>query len=121
MPIQPAPFETTKGNEMEISLRDLLAECGAEPQVSSTEPWVIGKHYLIRTVTMTQVGRLKFVGPQELVLSDAAWIADTGRFHDCLKDPSSINEAEPFVNDAIVGRGSICDATEWHSEKVSQK
>ena len=84
-------------------------------------PWEIGKHYLIRTVTMTQVGKLSFVGPMELVLDDAAWIADTGRFYDCLKDPDAIKEAEPFVNPAIIGRGAICDATEWHSERVSQK
>ena len=87
----------------------------------STHPWVIGKHYLIRTVTMIQVGRLVFVGDKELVLADAAWIADTGRFGDCLRNADVIKESEPFVNPCIVGRGSIVDATEWLDTKVSQK
>ena len=84
-------------------------------------PWEIGTPYLIRTVTMINVGKLVFVGPTELVLTDAAWIADTGRFHDCLKDPKAIKEAEPYVNDCIIGRGSICDATQWFDVKVSQQ
>lgn len=86
-----------------------------------SHPWLIGECYLIRTVTMIQVGKLKWVGEQELVLGNAAWIADTGRFHDCLVDPENINESEPFVNDVIIGRGSIIDATVWHNVKVSQK
>jgi len=108
---------------MEISMRELCAALSEKvgPQNLAGDPWVIGKHYLIRTVTMTLVGKLTFVGPQELVLADAAWIADTGRFHDCLKDPEAINEAEPFVNDAIVGRGAIVDATQWIDIKVPQK
>lgn len=75
-------------------------------------PWEVGKQYFIRTVTMFLVGKLEWVGDQELVLSSASWVADTGRFHDCLKQ-FQFNEVEPFINDAIVGRGSIIDATEW--------
>jgi hypothetical protein len=75
-------------------------------------PWVVSKSYFIRTVTMFLVGKLEFVGEKELVLSSASWIADTGRFHDCLKK-MQFNEVEPFLNDAIVGRGSIIDATIW--------
>lgn len=109
---------------MEISLSKLamLLESESDPAPpSATDPWKIGKCYLIRTVTMIQVGRLIWFGDKELVLTNAAWIADTGRFGDCLKDPGVIKEAEPFVNDCIVGRGAIVDATIWHDVKVSQK
>lgn len=83
--------------------------------------WKIGNNYLIRTVTMIQVGRLESVTDKELVLSSAAWIADTGRFYNALKD-GKLNEVEPFQNDVIIGRGSIIDATEWtHKLPKEQK
>jgi len=80
-----------------------------QPQPTS-EPWEIGKVYLIRTVTMTETGRLVEVTPQELVLEEACWIADTGRFADSLKT-ATFNEQEPFPDGrVIVGRGSVIDA-----------
>lgn len=53
---------------------------------------------------MTVTGKLEKVFDNELLLSNAAWIADTGRFHNAVKD-GSFDEVEPFVNDVIVGRG----------------
>lgn len=74
--------------------------------------WEVGKCYLIRTVTMIQTGRLSNVHPQELVLHDAAWIADAGRFADVLTS-LEFNEVEPFPDGpVIVGRGSIIDAVQ---------
>ena len=73
-------------------------------------PWEVGKNYLVRTVTMINTGRLVQVTDQELVLEDAAWIADTGRFADALKK-GSFSEVEPFPDGkVIVGRGSVIDA-----------
>lgn len=75
--------------------------------------WEVGKNYVVRTVTMIDVGRLIEVTPQELVLEDAAWIADTGRWNVFLKD-GVYSESEPFPNGrVIVGRGAIIDAVEW--------
>ncbi len=75
-------------------------------------PFKIGESYLIRTVTMIVLGRLEKVMDNELVMSSASWVADTGRFYDALKT-GKLNEVEPFVNDVIVGRNSIIDATIW--------
>lgn len=73
-------------------------------------PFEIGEKYLIRTVTMIDTGRVVRVTPTELVLEDAAWIADTGRFSDALKK-AQFNEVEPFpAGEVIVGRGAIIDA-----------
>ena len=88
---------------------------------SESAPWGIGKCYLIRTVTMIQTGRLVAVHKQELVLEDAAWIADTGRFSDALKS-LEFTEVEPFPDgDVIVGRGSIIDAVQIAKPQRSQK
>lgn len=77
-----------------------------------THPYKIGANYLIRTVTMIQTGRLVAVTEQELVLEDACWIADTGRFHKAVSE-GEFNEVEPFPKGrVIVGRGAVIDATE---------
>jgi hypothetical protein len=84
-------------------------------------PWQIGKVYLIRTVTMIQTGRLIRVTPQELVLEDACWIADTGRFSDALKS-LEFAETEPFPDGpVIVGRGSVIDAVVVGQVQRSQR
>ena len=83
--------------------------------------WEIGKNYLIRTVTMIQLGKLEKVTDKELVLSEACWVADTGRFHQAL-EKGTLNEIEMFQRNVIVGRGSIIDATEWLTDlpKISK-
>ena len=79
-------------------------------------PYEIGKNYLIRTLTMCIVGKLSYVGAQELKLEEASWVADTGRFNIALKYGLTTMEdthIEPFHNYAIVGRSTIVDATPY--------
>lgn len=88
---------------------------------TQNHPYKIGAIYLIRTVTMIQTGRLVEVHDKELVLEDAAWIADTGRFSDALKN-SKFNEVEPFPDGrVIVGRGAVIDAVEIEASPREQK
>jgi len=72
----------------------------------------LGKKYFIRTATYHVVGQLNEIYTNELVLSSASWIADSGRFNAALTS-GNFEEIEPFVNDVIVSRGGIIDATEW--------
>ena len=84
-------------------------------------PWEIGANYLIRTVTMIDTGRLIAVTAQELVLEDAAWIADTGRFADAI-EKAEFGEVEPFpAGHVILGRGSIIDAVKIKTLPRSQR
>jgi len=80
--------------------------------LNGLQPFEIGKAYLIRTVTHINIGVVKAVGKTEIVLSDCSWIADTGRYHNAIKD-GKLNEVEPYTHDVIMGRGAIIDATEW--------
>ena|SRR5215475_5406552 len=75
--------------------------------------WTIGKNYFIRTVTMHILGHLTEITNTELLITNASWVADSGRFHDALK-AGVLDEVEPFINPVIVNRQSIIDATEWH-------
>lgn len=79
-------------------------------------PYELGKNYFIRTVTHHLTGRLVLVTSKELVLEDAAWIADDGRFYEALKT-GKLNEVEPFPSgQVIVGRGSLIDACVWNHD-----
>ena len=85
--------------------------------VSTSHPFEIGKNYFIRTVTMIQIGKLVDVTDKELVLKNAVWVADTGRFTQALLK-GDLNEVELFPNNekVIVGRGAIIDACIWKHE-----
>ena len=90
--------------------RELASMFSKEEKCSHA--WRIGKNYLIRTVTMIDTGRLVAVTEHELVLEDAAWVADTGRFSGSLLS-CDFNEVEPFPEGRIlIGRGSVIDAAE---------
>ena len=85
-------------------------------EANMTTPFKQGQAYLIRTVTMTQTGRVLCERGGFLVLEDAAWVADTGRFMDCL-DTGELNEVEPINRgEVLVSIGSIVDAFEWHHD-----
>ena len=94
------------------------AEAAPEPQPEPAlapyvpSPWVVNRNYVIRTVTYHVVGRLKAVYAAELVLADAAWVADSGRWNEALRT-GKLSEVEPFPGDVIVGRGAVVDACEW--------
>lgn len=97
-------------NNLTIGQAKELAAMFGQGAQDACHPYQIGENYLIRTVTMTLFGKLLAVYPQELVLQDAAWIADSGRWMDALRS-GCFDEVEPFPDgDLVVGRGSIIDA-----------
>ena len=84
-------------------------------------PFEIGKKYLIRTVTMIQTGMVKSIRGKFLVLEQAAWIADTGRFSDALAK-AEFNEVEPFpAGRIIINRSCVIDAVEITKIQRSKK
>lgn len=79
--------------------------------VRKVGPYTIGANYQIRTVTMIYTGKLLAVHPLEMVISDASWIADTGRFADaCARGTYSEVEPYPEGRQVVIGRGAIVDA-----------
>jgi hypothetical protein len=102
-------------NELTIGQAKELANLlNNKTESNKSHPFEIGRNYLIRTVTMSHVGRLEAVYDDTLVLADASWVADTGRFNDAIKsglDALNSSEIEPFVNNLIIGRGALIDMT----------
>jgi len=91
-------------------LKKIQRLLGTQSSVRDDDHWEIGGTYFIRTVTYHLTGRLTKVAEHELVIEDAAWIADDGRFAEAVKSGSFV-EVEPFPDGpVIVGRGSLIDA-----------
>ena len=107
--------------ELTIGQARELAALFGQPQFTTAHPFKIGKPYLIRTVTMIDTGIVKAVYPTEIILTDAAWIAETGRFSDAVKK-AEFDEVEPFPEgEVIIGRSAIIDAVEITKLPRSQK
>ena len=75
----------------------------------------IGETYLIRTVTMHYAGRVIQITDSDIVLQDAAWIADTGRYSEALRN-GQLSEVEPYPDGdpVIVSRAVIVDLARWN-------
>lgn len=78
-------------------------------------PFKIGANYFIRTVTYFATGKVKAIVGQFLVLEDAAWIADTGRFMEAIME-GKLNEVEPVSVDMFININSITDAFVWEHD-----
>lgn len=93
-------------------IKEIKNLLGSGEVSQGVSPYKIGTAYLIRTVTHYYTGRLTAVSAQELILEDAAWIAETGRYHKAIAD-GELSEIEPIIGPCIIGRGAIIDAVEW--------
>lgn len=78
-------------------------------------PFEIGKAYFIRTVTYHLTGRVERIVNGFLILSDAAWIADSGRFMQAINE-GRLSEVEPVDGLVRVNIASITDAFDWKHE-----
>lgn len=99
-----------KSSLIEKLLEQLLSE-KSESFNGAENPFIIGKAYLIRTVTYHMLGKIERISGNFLVLSEASWVADSGRFGTAISS-GELNEIE-YVGDAIVSISAIADAFPW--------
>jgi hypothetical protein len=91
-------------------IKDQLRE-GEQEDIGSYDD-MIGKKYFFRTVTYHLVGRVrKRVTSKFLLLEDASWIADSGRFMNFIKE-GKVNEVEP-VGMVYVNLDTVTDFFPW--------
>ena len=75
----------------------------------------IGNKVLVRTVSYFLIGEIVRIDQGFLMLSEASWVADTGRFHEALQN-GTLNEVEPVLTKdgcAEVSLGAIVDVFTW--------
>jgi hypothetical protein len=94
--------------EGEIYIRKGSQEERKTAPVKSVQkhPYTLGKQWFVQTATLYLVGVMKAVTDGELVLDDAAWVADTGRFNEFMKTGTP-NELEPCNGPVVINRGAI--------------
>lgn len=110
--------DLTLGQIKEIQSMTDGSDTNCQSQLS---PFVVGESYLFRTVTHIEVGRVKAIKGQFVELEDASWIADTGRYHDCLAK-GTFNEVEPYPLYTGVNTQSLINYAPWpHNLPREQK
>jgi hypothetical protein len=72
---------------------------------------MVGEKFFFRTVTYHLTGRVKKVIGSILELENAAWIADSGRFMNAIKE-GKLSEVEP-VGRAFININSVTDFFPW--------
>ena len=98
--------------------KQLVAMLGGQNTQSNcvTGHWKIGENYLLLVAGTFYTGKLVAIDQHEIVLEDAAWVADTGRFAEALSS-GSIAEVEPCPKgEALLGRGALIAAFPWTHE-----
>lgn len=75
-------------------------------------PFKIGDKVFLRTVTYHLTGRVKRIVGKFLILEDAAWIADDGRFMNAINE-GKLNEIEPVNCEVTVNTDALIDSYEW--------
>ena len=72
---------------------------------------LVGKSFYFRTVTYHLTGRVIKVLGNFLVLEDAAWVADSGRFSNAINN-GKLSEVEP-VGNAVINISTVTDFFPW--------
>ena len=65
-------------NSMTVGEVKEIARLFGSQATAKSHSFTIGKKYLVRLVTFYVVGKLESVTDTDMVLSSAAWVADTG-------------------------------------------
>lgn len=85
-------------------------------QEANKLPFTVGEKVFLQTVTYHFTGKIKAIGGGFITLSEAAWVADSGRFMQAL-EKGKLGEVEPVVlGDVRIAVGSVVGVFEWHHE-----
>jgi hypothetical protein len=104
-------------NETYELIKDQLEE-EEKIDISSIDE-LVGKKLFLRTVTYHILGKVvKLIG-DIIQLSDASWIADSGRFMNAIKD-GELDEVEP-VGDWFVNINGVTDFGIWKHDLPSEQ
>jgi hypothetical protein len=99
-------------------IKQLRAVLGGEGMAASKRlPMPAGTAVFIRTVTHHYTGRVVECAEEEVALTDAAWIADDGRFTTAMSG-GSYGEIEPYPDGkrVVINRAVIIDWCEVSGE-----
>lgn len=84
------------------------------PSIETSIELKEGEQVIVRTVTFYYTGKVVGTSDKWLALTDAAWIANTGRWSEALSK-GKLDEVEPYPDGDVVliGLGAIIDIAPW--------
>jgi hypothetical protein len=85
-----------------------MVGCGPTPE----SPFEVGKAYLFFGVTRYMIGRVRKVFGDLVVIDEASWIPDTGRFSTAVSE-FKLAEVERAPDGVVVNVSAITDAVPW--------
>jgi hypothetical protein len=97
-----------------IKLIGLLLDGDTPASPSSANPILsAGSKVLIRTVTYHHIGTVSENDGKFVTLKDCGWLADSGRFSECL-NTGTVSEFESSPVNCCINLDSIIDAWPWN-------
>jgi hypothetical protein len=103
---------------MKESLTEKVLEMAVKDEIGSgcekAHPFKVGDSYFIRTVTYHFVGTIKEIVGKWIMLKDASWVADSGRFNVAL-EKGELSEVE-YMDKTILNMDTITDVTPWNNK-----
>lgn len=78
-------------------------------------PFAKNSKVIIRCVTHYYVGRVAVVTRDAVLLTEASWVASTGRWHTALAT-GELDEVEPYPDKVWINRGAMVDWSSWNHE-----
>lgn len=94
------------------ALKGASQKCEPSDVVYNKSPYEVGKQYFVQTVTYFYLGQLSAEYGDTIVLSNASWIPDTGRYNEFISGQEP-KEVEPCKNPVIIHKGALLSATLW--------
>jgi hypothetical protein len=103
-----------KSMETQATALAAFAAGGAGVSGGIDHSLALGSTYFIRAVTHYYIGRLVAITRNDLTLEGASWVADAGRWSECLHD-GKVQEIEHYPGKGItfVNRAAIVDVAPW--------
>jgi len=86
-----------------------------KPKQESNSFYQVGEDYVVRSVTMIYLGKLKQETQDALILEDCAWIPETSRWSDFLTGTKP-KEMEPYPDDVIIYKGALLDVVKMKNK-----
>jgi len=92
----------------ELAAQDFLDDIGSSLMLK------VGEKYFVKTATEYYVGVLKAVDYDFMLLGESAFIPDTGRFNDFMRDGRAEGmEVEPYPDEVMVNLSSVVSVAPW--------
>ena len=95
----------------EETLEKIKSQLGDSFKDISSYEDMVGQKYFFRTVTYHTVGEVKKIIGKFAYLKNASWVADSGRFNECIKN-GTLSEVEP-VGDCYLNLDTVVDFFPW--------